>query len=119
MGPPERARSRRPTYAPSVRVVALAGVVLLLTACGPDSAERTDPAPPATATSGPTAGEVPPTTRVGTATTGIEPATTAAPAETVPPPAVLDVAARVVGGGELELAAFAGQPLALWFWAPT
>ena len=34
-------------------------------------------------------------------------------------PAVLDVVAPAVGGGEVDLADYAGQDLALWFWAPT
>jgi hypothetical protein len=34
-------------------------------------------------------------------------------------PAVLDVVAPAVGGGEIDLASYAGRELALWFWAPT
>lgn len=37
-----------------------------------------------------------------------------------PPAAVeaLDVEARVLGGGQVDLASFAGDPVALWMWAP-
>ena len=34
-------------------------------------------------------------------------------------PAAFDVQATLVGGGEFDLAAHAGRPVALWFWAPS
>lgn len=40
-------------------------------------------------------------------------------AEALIGPDVRDVTAPVVGGGTIDLAAYDGQPLALWFWAPT
>ena len=33
-------------------------------------------------------------------------------------PDLLDVRAPAVGGGEVDLAEYAGEALALWFWAP-
>lgn len=34
-------------------------------------------------------------------------------------PAALEVRGRLVGGGDIDLASYAGTVLALWFWAPT
>lgn len=34
-------------------------------------------------------------------------------------PAALQFTAPLVGGGELDAAAYAGKPTVLWFWAPT
>jgi hypothetical protein len=34
-------------------------------------------------------------------------------------PAAFDVQARLVGGGTFNLAARAGRPVVLWFWAPS
>ena len=48
------------------------------------------------------------------------PPATAAPTPT--PPAVpqsLAFSAPRVGGGTIDMAAYAGQPVLLWFWAPT
>ena len=42
---------------------------------------------------------------------------TQAPGATVP--AALDFRAPLVGGGEFDGAAYAGRPVAFWFWAPT
>jgi hypothetical protein len=52
------------------------------------------------------------------------PPATAAPtsAPTPTPPAVpqsLAFSAPEVGGGTIDMAAYAGQPVLLWFWAPT
>lgn len=33
-------------------------------------------------------------------------------------PAVLEFEAPLLGGGEFDARTYAGQPLALWFWAP-
>jgi hypothetical protein len=33
-------------------------------------------------------------------------------------PAALDFSAPLVGGGDIEVAALAGRPVLLWFWAP-
>ena len=55
------------------------------------------------------------------------PAATPAPSATAAPgtetaasvvPAAIDFAAPAVGGGEIDLRAYAGRDLALWFWAP-
>ena len=55
-------------------------------------------------------------------------ATAASGGETTPAPAVretpvvippiLQIKAPLVGGGEFDFAAYAGKPLAIWFWAP-
>jgi hypothetical protein len=53
--------------------------------------------------------------------TGGGSATTTAPAAgaaTAGVPEILDVVAPAVGGGEVDLRAYAGRPLVLWFWAP-
>jgi hypothetical protein len=34
-------------------------------------------------------------------------------------PAAFDVQAELVGGGTFDLAAHAGRPVVLWFWAPS
>ena len=38
--------------------------------------------------------------------------------ETAVDAGLLSVTAPAVGGGEVDLGAFAGRPLVLWFWAP-
>ena len=35
-----------------------------------------------------------------------------------PSAAAIDFTAETVGGGSIEMADFAGEPLALWFWSP-
>lgn len=76
-------------------------------------------------------GDDPRTGNAGTlSTTGDSTGTTAAPASTAPldtaspdqaatAPEALQFTAPVVGGGELDLRAYAGQTVAFWFWAPT
>ena len=51
-----------------------------------------------------------------TSATSAVPAT--APAAATAVPAALDFSAPLLGGGELDARTYAGQPLALWFWAP-
>jgi hypothetical protein len=34
-------------------------------------------------------------------------------------PAALAFGATLVGGGSIDLAQYAGKPVAFWFWAPT
>ena len=48
------------------------------------------------------------------------PAASAAITATADPaaPDALRFAAPLVGGGEVDLAGYAGQPVLLWFWAP-
>lgn len=48
-----------------------------------------------------------------TPTTAATPATAGAAV-----PAVLEFEAPLLGGGEFDARTYAGQPLALWFWAP-
>jgi len=76
--------------------------VAALAACGNPDVQPAEPlaAPPATAAP--------------------SPAPTSAPTPT--PPAVpqsLEFSAPRVGGGTIDMAAYAGQPVLLWFWAPT
>lgn len=50
-----------------------------------------------------------------------EPTDEPAPAPTEPPvavPPILDVSATTIDGSEIELGAYAGRPVLLWFWAP-
>jgi len=46
-------------------------------------------------------------------------ATSAATASTAGVPQSLSFSAPKVGGGTIDMAAYAGQPVLLWFWAPT
>lgn len=64
-----------------------------------------------------------PANEVAPATTGGETAPVPDEPQAVEPagavPELLQVTAPAVGGGgEVDLAAYAGRPLALWFWAP-
>jgi hypothetical protein len=109
----------------------LAGL-LTLAACGDDggqgAGESATTAPvtaaPTTAAPDAGAGSVPATTATpadpgAPATSAPAGSTTAAP--TAPPatvPPLLDVTAETVSDGTLSLAAFAGKPVALWFWSP-
>lgn len=89
---------------------------LTIAACGSE---------PDTATSQNTSGAAvaePPTTTAAPAANPAE--TGAAPAVTTPPPPaavpdILSFTAPLLGGGTFDGAAYAGAPLALWFWAPT
>ena len=49
-----------------------------------------------------------------------EPADAAAPTTDAPVavPPILDVSATTIDGSEIELGAYAGRPVLLWFWAP-
>lgn len=71
-----------------------------LTACGQDEAGE--------------AAATPSTARAAVATTATTIAATADPAA----PDALRFTAPLVGGGEVDLAGYAGQPVLLWFWAP-
>ena len=98
------------------RIAGLAvAAVLVVTACGggdDSTGTGTDPGPTAVgpATDGTTAADDP------TSTDGRPDATTGS--GDVDVPEVLQLSAPLVGGGDLDLAGFAGRPLALWFWAP-
>ncbi len=37
---------------------------------------------------------------------------------TTPIPPILQITAPLIGGGEFDFGAYAGKPLAVWFWAP-
>jgi len=90
--------------------VVLAAV--LVTACGDDAATGN----PGTADTGTPASEVPGATDpLGTTA----PVDTATPEQVATAPEALQFSAPVVGGGELDMRAYAGQTVAFWFWAPT
>jgi hypothetical protein len=97
-----------------LRLIRLAGSFVLVAACGSaaDEAATTEPPTPST-TSVPSTDAVAPSVAPTPGST----LATVDPGGAVPE--ILDVVAPVVGGGELDLAALAGRPLALWFWAPT
>ena len=75
-------------------LVLTAGVTL--TACGQDQAGEAAAAP----------------------TTAPASAVASNPAGAVAAPDALRFTAPLVGGGEVDLAGYAGQPVLLWFWAP-
>ena len=80
--------------------VVLVTVAVVTSACGGDDLTRTTATTTATVTS------TTPTTTPGA--TGI--------AEQAPE--ALRFTASLVGGGEVDLAGYAGRPVLLWFWAP-
>jgi hypothetical protein len=49
---------------------------------------------------------------------GDEPTDPTTPTAAPEVPEILQVTAPVVGGGEIDLAAYGDRPLLLWFWAP-
>lgn len=72
----------------------------------------------------PTVTQLEPTPTVATsASTAAEPGSTVAASVAETPvidvPAALAFRAPLVGGGEFDGAAYAGRPVAFWFWAPT
>jgi len=69
---------------------------MALTACGQDQPGEAAPAP----------------------TTAPAAAVTTDPADEAAAPDALRFTAPLVGGGEVDLAGYAGQPVLLWFWAP-
>jgi hypothetical protein len=88
-----------------------------LTACGASadgSATGPQTSPPTSPTSA--GGNAPPATPGATSPAPGAPAGSVAPASV---PDSLQFTAPLVGGGTFDGAAFAGAPLALWFWAPT
>ncbi len=88
----------------------LAAALTLLVGCADGGAEPsagTSPAAPTTATA---AGSAAPTT---------SPAPGATEGTPVSVPDALQFSAPLVGGGTLDMAAYAGTTVALWFWAPT
>jgi len=84
-----------------MRSLAAALLTVGLVACGSDDggsvSDETSPASPTPPVPATTAGSA------------------AAPAAV---PTALDFDAPTVGGGTFDARAYAGQPLALWFWAP-
>jgi len=86
----------------------------LLVACGGGSGEPDAVDAPDVAASTPASTPAP------TATPG-SPDSTNTPAPDSPAAAVpeaLQLNAPLIGGGEIELGAYAGRPVLLWFWAP-
>ncbi len=118
------------------RVVPLLLVAAVATsACG-DADDGTAAAPAVSDTSAAAAGNASANTagRLGEASAGAgstaptvaAPAGTAASAGTSAPntaampaaPATLQFTAPLVGGGDIDLAGYGGQPVLFWFWAP-
>lgn len=66
----------------------------------------------------PAADETPAATQAPAATPAPEATQAPAPAGAAAVPAALDFSAPLVGGGDIEVAALAGRPVLLWFWAP-
>jgi len=116
---------------PPVNILAIiAGAALIVSGCGGDSgtADGADDAAPATAA--PSASSGAPATS-GSVTTGSAPSgsvasvpptsaptASSAPVAAVDVPAALGFTAPLVGGGEIDAASLAGQPVLFWFWAP-
>jgi hypothetical protein len=96
-------------------LLALSFSGLLLVACGGAAASTADTQPGTAATPGatPTDPPVAATNAVGSGSG--TPDTVAA----VQAPEALQFAAPMVGGGEIDFTQYAGQTIALWFWAPT
>jgi hypothetical protein len=113
--------------------VGIAGVALLATSCasGGDSEPAAAPEPAAAST---------PTAPVDTAQPATSPSTPSTPTASAPTgpvettadagtalgtepapvvPEALRFTAPAVGGGEIDVASFAGRPTVFWFWAPT
>ncbi len=91
----------------SLAVIALAG--LLLAACG-----QTSDSGAAVSSSGGTTAPSPTDSGPGSST-----GSTSGSGTGTPVPEALQFRAPVVGGGELDMSAYAGQTVAFWFWAPT
>jgi hypothetical protein len=98
--------------------------LLALAACGDDSGS--EPSATASATPGASAATtVAAPTASTTASAGGDatapPSSAAAPQVTnaAAIPEALDFSASFVGGGEFDPTAYAGKPVAFWFWAPT
>jgi hypothetical protein len=121
--PTDTVRAMRRTTRSFAAVVGL----LALASCGSSSPTTTEVQAPAAAspeaTSAPTVpatitAETPPTPALIS-----DPPPSIAPtvAETAAPvvvPEALQFQGTLVGGGDIDFAQFAGQPVALWFWAP-
>jgi hypothetical protein len=131
----------RSTRRRSLAAVLVSGAIVM-SSCGGDSGPGdtgpTDPQAPVTAAPDPTDPADPTVTTITT----VGPDTTTAPddqgaddveepdaggddgdtAGSEPPaaeaPEILRFSAPVVGGGELDLAAYGDRPVLLWFWAP-
>lgn len=82
-------------------VAVLAAAAALTSACGADDTAA-----------GPVAATAPTSSR-STAAAQEAPAGTSAPA-----PDALRFTAPLVGGGDIDLTGYTGQPVLLWFWAP-
>ena len=89
---------RRPAHH---RLLAVAAVAVVLGACGGRDGS-TDPTNEATSDTSPTAGSI-----------AVE-----ADGESPTDAGILGVSASLVGGGDIDLAAYGDRPLLLWFWAP-
>jgi hypothetical protein len=84
-----------------------------LAACGSD-AGTTAPQAAAATTNAPGA-----PTSAGSATSAAPAATPTGAPTTIVAPSSLQFTADLVAGGKVDFRQYAGQTLALWFWAPT
>ncbi len=96
-------------------LIALSVSGLLLVACGGTSAGTAGIQPDTTATQAAKPSQPPVTEPAGNDAGSGTPDTVAA----TPAPEALQFAAPAVGGGEIDFTRYAGQTVALWFWAPT
>lgn len=88
------------------RALTLAAALTLLVGCADGGAE-------------PSAGTSPTAPTTATVAGSAAPAPGATDGTLVSVPDALQFSAPLVGGGTLDMAAYAGTTVALWFWAPT
>jgi hypothetical protein len=94
--------------------------VALLASCGDNAASQPAAAPAAAATPTTAVETTPPSSNAPSLPASTTVTTVAAPGTTsAAVPEALAFKAPLVGGGELNLADYAGKPVLLWFWAPT
>jgi hypothetical protein len=98
------------------RLVPIMMGVTALAACGDNAVSQPAAAPAVAATPAPAVAQSP------ASNAPVSPASSAAAAPgsvAAAVPEALAFKAPLVGGGELNLADYAGKPVLLWFWAPT
>ena len=95
----------------------------LIAGCGGSTTQRTSAPAVAPAATGATAATQAPAAAAAapaaTVAGGGGVVATTVPASTVAVPEILAFSAATVGGGTFDGAAYAGKPVAFWFWAPT
>jgi hypothetical protein len=115
-------RSRTLRHVRTRRVALFASALMVLAACSGSKDSATQPAPTAAPTAAgadstivtlPADGKPAPAPKLGEAPAAVD----GQPAAVVP--ALLQLKAKQLGAGDLDLATLAGKPTAFWFWAPT